>query len=271
MAEEEKKQDIADTAPSKREPKIKPVIKKFMPVIIGLAFVVILISGVLSSLNMDAAARKMIENILSQEMGVNVRLAGFQVRPQDQQIILIGLRIANPEGFGTPDILTAGAITIAAKALSPQYLVFNAVKVQKVALNLEVNEQGSNLAALRNGIGKNKPAAQDPSSGAYTKVSIHDLTVDDITLNPVVLLPGQSADPKPVVIDSLHLTAIGEVQNGIIVQQALQQVLTPLIEAAMSKAASSSFLPGLTEKLPAGLLNIPSISTPAPASAAASP
>lgn len=221
--------------------KAEPGKKSKLPLFGGLTAVVIMI-GVVIALNFSSVAKAAIERVAGNTLGVPVSIGALDINVQNKTVTVGGLRIGNPDGFFKPHALTFDTIHVRAETLSGDLLVFSEILVTGTNINLEVNESTTNLHAIRASVDR-KVAAKAPSDKPMPKVVIRNLRFEKALLNPTVTLAG--GDMQSVVMPDITMHGIGERENGVLVSEAMVQVLNQVIQVASRAAAKSGFLDGL--------------------------
>lgn len=222
--------------------KQKNTAKKSKLPLIGALAAVIVITGVVAVLNFSSVARAAIERVASNTLGVPVTIGALDIDLQNKTVTAGGLRIGNPAGFAKPYAMSFDTISVAAESLSGEKLVFSEILVSGTDINIEVNETTTNLHAIKENVDRGA-AARGPSDKPLPKVVIRTLRFEKASLNPAVTLTG--GDMQSVVIPDITMNGIGERENGILVSEAMVQVLNHVIQVASRAAAKSGFFEGL--------------------------
>lgn len=224
------------------------------PLLTFLSIIVIAIigGGAYILINMDSLAKKVIEQVGAQALGVDVGIDTLEISLQDKKATVQGLKIANPKGFSKPYAMQVDVISVALGQVSKELVVLKDISVSGTDVNLEVKETGTNLFAIKNGMPKPKEKTAATSEGtaatsaSSVKVIIDRLAVTKAQLKPSVTLVA-AQDLDPVVVPDIVMTGIGEKENGILAQEAIVQIWTQLSEEFGDAAADAGFYQGLAE------------------------
>ncbi|MCB9988023.1 MAG: hypothetical protein H6868_01670 [Rhodospirillales bacterium] len=210
-------------------------------------FVMLLIvGGAFLYLNFGNIAKVLTEKIGSETLGVRVSLTKMDIAPQEKRVDVSGLKIANPPGYKKPQVLTVDTIRVVGESFSKELLVFKEITVSGTNINMEVTENGTNLSDLKKNIKPKASADEKTASGEPIKVIIRKLTIDDATLSPAVMLIDR--DMAPVTMPDLVMTGIGQKTNGVLVSEAVAQVLDRVTKEATRAASQQGMLQGMDEQ-----------------------
>lgn len=213
--------------------------------------------GVYIVMNMDMLAKGAIERLGSEALGVDVSLGGVKISLQEKKATVSGLKVANPEGFKKSHALSVDEISVALGDISKALLVLNDITVKGTSVNLEVQENGTNLLAIRDGMPA-KPAQEEPVEAPTAegeaaqetlppvKVIVKRFELGAAQLNPSVTLLSEQ-DLAPVIVPDIVLTGIGEKENGVLAREAVKQIWTQVSARFSATANEAGFYQGLSE------------------------
>ena len=165
--------------------------KKFLLVL--LVLLLILGGGVFYVYqNLESIVKTAVNKYGSQVTGTEVTLGGFQLSPLKGEAALQNLRVANPQGYQEPHILSVGVVYVKlnVKSLLEPVIVVEEIRIDKPAIAYELKDvTKNNVSELLANINKNtaKPAdtaAKEPAApeaaksdgGAGKKVVINVLS-----------------------------------------------------------------------------------------------
>ncbi len=226
------------TATKKKETQIKSNKKKITTVVV---FAVI-VGFVILVMNVSNLAKAGVEKIASNTLGVKVSIAKLDISLQDKKIEVSGLHIGNPDGYKRPHALTVDTIRIVVEGITPTLLTFNEIAVVGTTINMEVAKNGTNMTDIRKNMDR-KASTKKPSSEGPIKLIIKRLNIESATLNPTVVLAG--GELPPVTMPNIRLTGIGQKSNGVLVSEAIGQILDRVTSVATQSAAESGFMRGM--------------------------
>ncbi len=220
-------------------------------------FVLLLIGGVVYLYaNMDSIAKQLSEQLASDALGVDVTIGDIEISLEEKKVVVSDLRIANPPGYAKPEAMSVKTITIAAESFSKELLSFARVEVDGTNVNLEVGKKGTNLGDLKKNIDrKNKgesSSASKKSTSSTTahseeeqiKVIVKKFALTRAQLNPSVTLIKK--DLAFITVPDIHLSGIGQKENGILAKDAVSQIMDAVLERFNKSANSAGFLEGLS-------------------------
>ncbi|MCK5373650.1 MAG: hypothetical protein KAJ40_00035 [Alphaproteobacteria bacterium] len=215
-------------------------------------FILLLVGGgAYLYLNLDALAKRFSEQAASDALGVPVSIGEMTISLSEKKIVVNNISVANPKGYKNKNALTVKNITIAGESFSKELLTFALVQVGGIVVNLEVNERGVNLGALKKYSEKTAQKASkeskgnsSSSAGSDIKVIIRKFSLTDAQVNPsITLLNGDLASVKA---PDINIIGIGEKENGALSQEVIAQIMNIVLEEFNQTANSAGFLKGLS-------------------------
>jgi len=207
-------------------------------------------------LNLDSLAKKLSEQAASDALGVPVTIGEMKILLEEKKVVVENIAVANPQGYKNKNALTINNITVAGESFSKDLLVFSLVQVDGTAVNLEVNENGVNLGALKK---SSEQAAQETTQKSAStaektaeegddngiKVIVRKFSLTGAQLTPsVTLLP--NANLSVVSVPDINVKGIGEKENGVSSEEAVAQIMAVVLEKMNETANSAGFLKGLS-------------------------
>ncbi len=212
-------------------------------------FVFVVVAGLgYIYVNMDSLAKQVSEKIATQTLGVPVRIGDMKISLEEKKVVVSDISIANPNGYKKEEAIHVDAVTIAAESFSKELLTFARVEVEGTNVNLEVSQNGTNLTDIK----KNIKVAQKEPQGTENavkkdeqiKVIIRKFTLKKAQLNPSVTL--LKRDLAFITVPDVNVTGVGEKQNGVVAQEAIAQIVKPVLQAFSKSANKAGFLEGLS-------------------------
>lgn len=208
-------------------------------------FVLVFIGGaVYLYVNMGSIAKQLAEQSASKALGVAVTIGDMDINLEQRKVTVSNISVANPKGYKKPQSIRIGSIIVAGESFTPDLLTLARVEVNDTVVNLEVRPQGTNLGDLKKNVdalSAGKPAK--PAAEQKPKVIVRDVYVRRSQLNPSVTLVDR--DLAFVEVPEIHVSGIGEKENGVIAQEAIAQVLSVVLQDFNKAANSAGFLEGL--------------------------
>lgn len=211
--------------------------------VFGLIVLVLIAGGIFLYLNFGDLSKKAVEKVASEALNVPVKISKLDLSLKEKSVTVSGIRIANPKGYSKPYAVQVGAVSVALAEVPENFelIKFKSINVRDTIVNLEVTEQTTNLSQLKDGMAK-KPASAKPSN---TKVIVDKFNINQSTLNPAVTLIG--GDLGTVKVPPVTLSGIGKKENGVLAEEAIQQILNQYLNIAVKEANTAGYLRGLID------------------------
>ena len=192
--------------------------KKFL--LILLTIIILLAGGICGLyLNLESIVKASVAKYGSQLTGTEVALDGFRLSLRKGEAELKGLRIANPEGYQTPQILSLGSVYVRLdmRSLLKPVIVVEEIRIANPEIAYELKSVAhNNVSDLLAAVNKNAAAAAKPAA-AKPAADQTDATRAG-TAKPAVSSGGSaksasSSGGKKVIINALNITG-GKVSLG---------------------------------------------------------
>jgi uncharacterized protein involved in outer membrane biogenesis len=210
----------------------------------SLAMAMLFGGGVYLLMNMNVIAKNYIEREATKTLGVSVKLGGLEIMLQDRTAKVTDLVIGNPEGFEKPYAVKVSNISVVLSNVTNQLVEFKDIDVGNAEVNLEVKENVTNLAAIKNRV---KVTENDSATAEAVKVIIDKLTLSQAQIKPGKVLFTEE-ELAPVQVPDIVLTAVGRRENGILVREAIAQVWTHIAHKLDTQALQSGLLEGMSDE-----------------------
>jgi uncharacterized protein involved in outer membrane biogenesis len=212
---------------------------------IGIGIVVLIILGVLAvSLFLDSAVKRGVETFGPQMTKVSVTLDSVNLSPLSGSGTIKGLVVGNPEGYKTAQAISVGSATLSLKpgSLLSDKLVIRKMEVLGPEITFEGGLGGNNLSRILANIeettgGSDTNAAAEPDEGPNQKLQVDEFTIKGAKV--MVSVTGMGGKTVPVVIPEIHLTGLGQGEDGITVAELSKRVLKALEEGAAQAASAA--------------------------------
>ena len=219
-------------------------------------FVVLLIGGAAYLYtNMDSLAKQLTEQVASEALGVPVHVGEMKITLEDLKVVVQDIRIENPKGYKNPDAITIKAIVVDGDNFTRDLLTFARISVSGTHVNLEVDNDGTNLADIKNNIANNNLSTSSDHEEDSIKVIVKKFSLTGAEISPTVTLLG--GDLPTVTAPDIHLTGIGQKENGILAEEAIAQIMDEVLQKFNKSANGAGFLEGMSLEM----LNSMGIST----------
>lgn len=187
--------------------------KKFL--LILLTIIILLAGGICGLyLNLESIVKASVAKYGSQLTGTEVALDGFRLSLRKGDAELKGLRIANPEGYQTPQILSLGSVYVRLdmRSLLKPVIVVEEIRIANPEIAYELKSVAhNNVSDLLAAVNKNAAAAAKPAADQTDATRAG-------TAKPAVSSGGSaksatSSGGKKVIINALNITG-GKVSLG---------------------------------------------------------
>ncbi len=187
--------------------------KKFL--LILLTIIILLAGGICGLyLNLESIVKASVAKYGSQLTGTEVALDGFLLSLRKGEAELKGLRIANPEGYQTPQILSLGSVYVRLdmRSLLKPVIVVEEIRIANPEIAYELKSVAhNNVSDLLAAVNKNAAAAAKPAADQTDATRAG-------TAKPAVSSGGSaksatSSGGKKVIINALNITG-GKVSLG---------------------------------------------------------
>lgn len=163
-------------------------------------------------MNFGNLVKTQAEKIASASLGVPVHIGAIDLDVSNKTVTVSGIRVANPKGFSSGDIMSVETVKIAADSLSRQKLVFNEIRVDGTKVKMEVKADGTNFSALKNGMPKSEVSQKQAGTNSEpVKVVIKRLLINNATLTAQSAL--LQKQPQPITLADISMTNIGVKQG----------------------------------------------------------
>lgn len=181
--------------------------KKFL--LILLTIIILLAGGICGLyLNLESIVKASVAKYGSQLTGTEVALDGFRLSPLKGEAELKGLRIANPEGYQTPQILSLGSVYVRLdmRSLLKPVIVVEEIRIANPEIAYELKSVAhNNVSDLLAAVNKNAAADQTDATRAGT--------AKPAVSSGSSAKSASSSGGKKVIINALNITG-GKVGLG---------------------------------------------------------
>jgi len=205
-----------------------------------LVIVILLIAcGVMLFMNLDSAAKAIIEAAGSKAVGTQVRVGSFDVSFASRAANMSSLSVANPKGFSSDYLLKTQKISVTLGDVSTKLVIIKEVVVDGMSVNYELGQQGTNLDALqsniRSGGGKEAPAQAGATSNSP------EVVIETLRITNAKVTPSVGAIQKQISLPDIVLTNIGSKSNPATPVQVASQVIAKVLTVSTTAVMQSGF------------------------------
>lgn len=219
----------------------EPYIVKFLKLLLLTLLILTFIGGVYFYMNFGDISKRAVEKVASNALNVSVKISKLDLSLSEKSVTVSGIRIANPPGYKSKNIVEVGAVAIILAEVPENYdlIKFKLFDVKDALVNLEVKQKTTNLTDLKNGMSR----SSSKRSGSDTKVILNKFHINQSKLNPTITLIAD--DLGSIKIPPVTLRGIGTKENGVLAEEAIKQIITQYFDIAQNTAQSSGYLEGL--------------------------
>jgi len=222
--------------------------------IVGLVVVVVLIVVAVIGVTffLDGAIKRGVETIGPKIVKVDIKLDSVSLSILSGSGSVKGLVVGNPEGYKTPQAINVGHASLAVSpgSLLSDKIVVKSVKVDAAEVTFEGGLGGNNLSKILDNVNAAvggqgaEPAAKDEKPAK--KLQVDDFLITGAKVN--VTLTGMGGKSVSVPLPEIHLTNLGQSEDGITSAELTKIVLKEVIDAAV-KVATSDAVKDMTKGL----------------------
>jgi len=212
---------------------------KTSKIFLGLLVAIILVVGggifYLGS-NLDSIVAQVIQDQGSAATGTAVRVEGVSIKLQDASASISGLSVANPAGFSDNPAIEFGSfsINLDSSTLTSDPIIIESITVNSLKLRVEQDGSNNNLRTIMDALPSSSADDSSQAGSDAPKIIIKRFELNDASAD--VSIP-QLGENRTVDIANIALTNIGQETNGATAAQLAQQILMPVMNAALSSAA----------------------------------
>ncbi len=214
-----------------------------------LALLLVVVGAVVAVwLYLEPLAKGVVHKFGTQVVGTEVVLNEFKFHPLDGEVEIVGLTIANPDGYIAPNLLSLGRIFVKldVKSLLSNTIIVENVELNKPEITYEMPDfSTSNVMQIQQNIAKNTSSTtpkeesvveervEEGVSKPAKKVIIKKVLVEGGILRAIT--PLQTNDTAlTLVMPAVELTGIGENKHSLTIQETIVTVFNKILFNATS-------------------------------------
>lgn len=220
--------------------KAKKETKSSFPIKTALIAAILIGGGIWLYYNLGGVITSTAERIASNALGVKVDIGSIHVSLSDRKATVHSLKIANPTGFKGSHIMTADEIAIGLNTASKQLIDFKDIVVKGSVVNVEINERGMNLMALKS---KANSKEQRESAGSETvRVIVQQMVIEASTINTSITFLDRAI--PTISMPAIRFSGIGS-GNGVKAGDAIVQIMSRYLTSIESAVRAQGLLKGV--------------------------
>ncbi|MDQ2075502.1 hypothetical protein [Marinimicrobium sp. ABcell2] len=209
-------------------------IKIILSVLVAL-LIVIAIALLVGLRNLDALVEVAIESIGTHVTQTEVTVERVNIELTEARGTVYGLTVANPEGFTEPYIFQVGEVSlqILPASLTEKVLVLPRIVIDGAELHAEhAGVADINIHQMVQNIQRDvDEEAKATTASPDVRFMVEELRFTNATLN---LLSGELGERR-YTMDDIHLTDLGDREEGLTPAQLTRAILAPLLEQARQR------------------------------------
>ncbi|MCC5794809.1 MAG: hypothetical protein JJT85_08750 [Chromatiales bacterium] len=207
-----------------------------------LSFLLIALLGVLAAMwllsgNVERLVGRVIESTISETTGTPVTVRAVRLLPSEGRVMVLGLRIGNPNGYRETDALAVERIEVQLDpgAQSPALIRVRSVVLDGMTVTFEPYGTRTNLQELleriRSARGSREPGREPP-----------ELVIDDLLAEGgevLAWLGGDQEQPQRIALPPVRLQGIGGHSGSRQASDVAAQVLTEIFQQGLARGAEA--------------------------------
>jgi len=218
-----------------------------------LALLVVLVISAVGYLyfSLNTLVKKAVETVGPRITKTDVRLSSANISPFSGSGSLNGFVIGNPEGFGKEAALRFGSIQVQVDkaTLLKEVIAVDSVIIRNPDILLEGTLRGNNLGKLLQNIkssSSSKSSEEKTSAKESKKFVVKEVVISGIKLRLAASALDQKVE-QTIPLPEIRLQNIGSDGSGVSASQLATQILTPLLQSAVTEGVNALAKQGLRE------------------------
>jgi hypothetical protein len=187
---------------------------------------------------LNQLAAKAVEKGGTYALGVPTTLSSARIHPVDGKFALLGMHVANPEGFSSPHFfeLQVGELQVAMSSLTKDTVEAPQLELNGLDLNLERASGKTNYGAILDHLKRFESEGPPKDDSGGKKFIVRDVLIRDITVHVDLVPVGGSLTKTTVSVPEIHLTNVGTGEDAKSISQLMSEILTAVLNAAVQSA-----------------------------------
>ena len=212
---------------------MKKVIK-----IIGVLIALAVVGVICVFFFLGSIVKKGVETVGPKVTKTEVKLDGATLSLFSGSGELKGFLVGNPEGFKSPAAIKVGstAVQVQPGSVMSSKVVVRSVKLVAPEITLEATLSGNNLTKLLDNI-KGSAEKDKQATTKKEQSSSKKLQVDDFLITGAKVQGSAMGWSGTVPIPDIHLTNLGQGENGITAAELSEKVFAELVQSTLKAVA----------------------------------
>jgi uncharacterized protein involved in outer membrane biogenesis len=223
--------------------------------IIGVVLVVAAI--IVISVFLGDIVKKGVETVGPQITRVSIKLDVVHLSLWTGAASVRGLIVGNPEGYQTPQAISAGTIAVGVKPLSvfSDKIVLRSLRVESPEITFEGGLGGNNLSKIMDNVNAAAHTAAQTDNPVSTNTTARarpskKFEVDDLLITGAkvhVSLTNLDGKATTLSLPPIHLTDLGQNEDGITATELTRSVLDAMVTATIKAVAQAGVDKGISK------------------------
>ena len=236
---------------------MKRLKKIFWSVVI--TFVVLVVAAtIVIGVFLGNIVKKGVERVGPQITRVSIKLDAVHLSLWTGSASVSGLIVGNPEGYQTPQAISAGTIAVEVKTLSvfSDKIVLRSLRMESPEITFEGGLGGNNLSKIMDNVNAaahtaaqtDSPVSTNTTTTAQAKPS-KKLEVDDILITGAkvhISLTNLDGKETTLSLPPIHLTDLGQNEDGITATELTRSVLDAVVTTTIKAVAKAGVDKGIS-------------------------
>jgi len=224
--------------------------KKILLSVLALLVVLVISAVGYLYLSLNTLVKKTVETVGPRITKTDVRLSSANISPFSGSGSLNGFVIGNPEGFGKGPALRFGSIQVKVDkaTLLKEVIAVDSVIIRNPDILLEGTLRGNNLGKLLQNIksSSSKSSGEKASAKDSKKFVVKEVVISGIKIRLAASALDQKVE-QSIPLSEIRLQNIGSDGSGVSASELATQILTPLLQSAVTEGVNALAKQGLRE------------------------
>ncbi len=209
--------------------------------LIVLIMIVLIVAVLALVFFMDSLAKKAVEKGGTYALGVDTTVDSMSIRLVRGKLIMDGLRVANPEGFGSAHLMDSGSFLV---ELKPASVFTDTVHLPELVLdgldiNIEQTLAGSNVSKILDNLKRFEKEKKEKPTKPGKKIRVDHILIKNVTAH-FVLIGGKAVTVKIPEIELNDVTS--DNAEGVVLPELIGRIFPAILASIV--ANSEGLVPG---------------------------
>lgn len=236
--------------------------KKIILALVALVVVIIIVIGIIIGVvlsQVDAIAKKGIEQGGTYALAVPVTVDSVDIGLMKGTFAMTGFKVANPQGFSAPHFLALGdtGVAVSYDSLQSDIIELPTLALTDISVHLQKQGDKANYQVILDNLKRfdsgEKPASEPKPEGASKKLIVRNIEIRNVRASVELLPLGGDASTVNVVVPEILLTDVGSDGSGV----EFGELVKIITQAVLESIALNGQLPAaILGELNAGLAQL---------------